>query len=146
MTFQEKDFNKIFSTNLKKFLELYDMTQLDLAKRLNVSNTSVSNWCMGTKSPRMDKVDAMCKIFHCKRSDLMEDNTLQDNTIFKLPKIMNYYNQLNDIGKHEATKRVEELTYFPQYALDQVNAAHALSGASEEDKQHDEDIMDDDNF
>lgn len=27
-----------------------------------------------------------------------------------------------------------------------VNAAHAISGSSEEDKQHDEDIMDDENF
>ena len=59
---------------------------------------------------------------------------------------MEYYNQLNDFGKREATKRVEELTYFPQYSLNQVNAAHAIIGSSEEDQQHDEDIMDSDDF
>lgn len=36
---------------------------------------SVSNWCKGTKTPRMDKVDAMCKLFNCRRSDLMELKT-----------------------------------------------------------------------
>lgn len=39
------------------------------------------------------------------------------NIIFndKENKIMQYYELLNDIGKHEATKRVEEMTYAPQY-------------------------------
>ena len=49
------------------------MTQAELAKRLNVGTTSVYNWCNGIKSPRMDKVDAMCDIFNCKRSNLIED-------------------------------------------------------------------------
>lgn len=69
----EADFNKVFSKKLNYYLTKYDMTQLELSKKLNVGTTSVSNWCRGIKSPRMDKVDAMCKIFNCKRSDLMED-------------------------------------------------------------------------
>lgn len=71
----ESDFNKVFSKNLRLYLDKNNMTQLDLAKRLNVGTTSVSNWCNALKSPRMDKVDAMCKLFNCSRSDLMEDNT-----------------------------------------------------------------------
>ena len=31
------------------------------------------------------------------------------------PEILEYYNQLNDEGKREATKRVKELTYLPDY-------------------------------
>lgn len=69
----EIDFNKIFSKRLNYYLSKYEMTQLELSKRLKVGTTSVSNWCRGLKTPRMDKVDAMCKIFNCKRSDLMED-------------------------------------------------------------------------
>ena len=49
------------------------MTQSELAKKLGVSTQSVTNWCKGAKSPRMDKVDAMCSIFNCKRTNLMED-------------------------------------------------------------------------
>lgn len=67
------DFNAIFSKNLRRRLEISGMTQAELARKLGVGTTSVSNWCKGTKVPRMDKVDAMCAIFSCRRSDLMED-------------------------------------------------------------------------
>lgn len=59
-------------------------------------------------------------------------------------KIMQYYEQLNDIGKHEATKRIEELTLITRYVKEDttyVKAAHAIDGATEEEKTHDEDIM-----
>ena len=69
----EKDFNTIFSKRLRFFLNKYEMTQNELAKRLGVGTTSVYNWCNGIKTPRMDKVDAMCNIFNCRRSDLMEE-------------------------------------------------------------------------
>lgn len=69
----------------------------------------------------------------------------------KIPKIMQYYDQLNDIGKHEATKRVMELTEVPRYLkkdTNYVNAAHAdnYMDAPEELRQLEEDIMDDENF
>lgn len=90
--------------------------------------------------------------------------------------LMRSFNKLNKVGQSEAIKRVEELTYISKYidkkpsriyepfskeyvdkvAEDnkdlysdeylQINAAHEIKGASEEDKQHDEDIMNDDNF
>ena len=62
---------------------------------------------------------------------------------------MQYYEQLNDIGKHEATKRVEELTMVPRYVNEDIvyiNAAHPIEGATEEEKQFDDDIMNDENF
>lgn len=69
----EKDFNIIFSTNLLHFLKTNNMTQAELAERLEVSTATTSNWCNGIKLPRMDKIDKMCKIFNCLRSDLIED-------------------------------------------------------------------------
>ncbi len=73
----EKEFNEVFSKRLRYYLDKYDITQVELAKKLGVGSTSVYNWCNGIKTPRMDKVDAMCDLFHCKRSDLMEE-TIQD--------------------------------------------------------------------
>jgi transcriptional regulator with XRE-family HTH domain len=69
----ERRFNEIFSERLRHYLSEYNMTQLEFSKRLGVGTTSVYNWRNGIKTPRMDKVDAMCKIFNCKRSDLIED-------------------------------------------------------------------------
>ncbi len=69
----EQEFNAIFSKRLRYYLSKLDMTQAELANRLGVGTTSVYNWCNGIKTPRMDKVDAMCDLFQCKRSDLMEE-------------------------------------------------------------------------
>lgn len=74
MNMSERDFNTIFSERLRYYLDKYEITQLELSKRLGVGTTSVYNWCNGIKTPRMDKVDAMCELFHCKRSDLMNDS------------------------------------------------------------------------
>lgn len=71
----EREFNAIFSERLRYYLNKYEMTQLELSKLLGVGTTSVYNWCNGIKTPRMDKVDAMCNIFNCRRSDLMEERS-----------------------------------------------------------------------
>lgn len=78
----EREFNIIFSERLRYYLNKYDMTQIELAKKLGVGSTSVYNWCNGIKTPRMDKVDSMCRIFNCKRSDLMVDVTRQEDTYY----------------------------------------------------------------
>lgn len=69
----EQEFNAVFSKRLRYYLSKYNMTQIELAKKLGVGTTSVYNWCNGIKTPRMDKVDAMCDLFHCKRSDLISE-------------------------------------------------------------------------
>lgn len=81
----EREFNDIFSERLRFYLNKYEITQLELSKRLGVGTTSVYNWCNGIKTPRMDKVDAMCEIFHCKRSDLMNDNANDQETTSPSP-------------------------------------------------------------
>lgn len=75
----EKDFNILFGNNLKYQLSINNISQVELANKLNVSATSVSNWCKGTKTPRMDKVDAICELLGIRRSDLMSDKTEQSS-------------------------------------------------------------------
>lgn len=69
----EREFLSVFSKRLRYYLELNNMTQRELAEELGVGPTSVHNWLSGQKAPRMDKVDRMCEIFHCRRSDLIQD-------------------------------------------------------------------------
>lgn len=78
----EQDFNILFSKNLNYYLDKNDKTQLDLANHLKVSTSAVSAWCRGVKTPRMDKVDAMCKYFGIRRSDLMEDKDTEAGYYF----------------------------------------------------------------
>lgn len=69
----EADFNKIFSQRLKYYMDKNDINQVELSRLLRVSATTVSDWVRGRKTPRMDKVDKMCVIFNCHRSDLIND-------------------------------------------------------------------------
>ena len=104
----EQEFNQIFSKQLKHQLQIHEMTQSDLAKRLGVSTQSVTNWCKGAKTPRMDKVDSMCKIFNCRRSDLMEEkSSISLNNNDKT--ILDKYHLLNDEGKQRLLDRADEL-------------------------------------
>lgn len=75
----EKEFNLLFSKNLNHYLQINGKAQLDLAKYLGASPSAVSAWCRGIKTPRMDKVDAMCEYFHIRRSDLMEDKSVSNS-------------------------------------------------------------------
>ena len=76
----ESDFNRIFSKNLRYYLELRGKTQAELAKFVGVSTAAVNTWCQGLKNPRMDKTDKICAFLNCRRSDLMEEHSHDDQT------------------------------------------------------------------
>jgi len=75
----EQDFLKIIAENISLLLQENNMTQKDLADALGVSGGAVSHWCNAVKSPRIDKVDAMCELFHCRRSDILEKRSTDES-------------------------------------------------------------------
>lgn len=72
MANNKNEIQAIFSSNLKDLLKSKNATQLELAKFLNVSNTTVNNYVKGYNMPRMDKIDGICNFFNINRSDLIE--------------------------------------------------------------------------
>ena len=125
------DFNQIFSNRLQYYLRMYDMTQKELSDRLGVGTTSVSNWCKGLKTPRMDKVDAMCQIFHCRRRDLMEipsEDQLYENP-YQLTddesSLIDDYQKLNADGRRKARDYITDLTEQKKYTQDTESSASA---------------------
>ncbi len=66
-------YKKIFSKNLRRLMDTSDKSQTDIINDLGFTRSAVSSWVIGTRLPRMDKVDALANYFHCKRSDLIED-------------------------------------------------------------------------
>ena len=80
----EDYYKKIFSKNLKKYMDINAKTQIDLINDLGFNKSAVSTWCNGTRLPRMDKVDMLAKYFGINRSDLIEESTTEN----ELP---NYY-------------------------------------------------------
>ena len=137
---------QIMAENIQYYMKLKGKTRQQVCNSIGVKYTTFTDWVKGNAYPRIDKIELMADYFGISKSDLVEEKYISS----KFPKIIDYYNQLNDFGKREATKRVEERTNLPQYINKDntliVNAAHSISGASEEDRQFDENIMDDENF
>ena len=65
-----------FGDNLKKIRILKKLSQEDLAEKVNVSRQSISKWETGDAYPTMNNLLNLCKIFHCKINDLVNDNII----------------------------------------------------------------------
>lgn len=122
----EKEFNQIFSENLTYYMSKTGTSRGDLAKLLNVSVTSVANWCRGQKTPRMDKVDRMCAHFGIKRSDLMSDPSSAPASRFQdvssptsfspvEERVLHSFRQLNEEGQEKVVDYVRDLVASGQY-------------------------------
>lgn len=60
-----------FGDNLKTIRKNKNMSQEQLAEKINVSRQSVSKWETGESYPEMNHILELCKIFHCKINDLI---------------------------------------------------------------------------
>ncbi len=62
------------SENLKKIRKDNNLSQEDLAEKLNVSRQSVSKWESGVAYPEMDKVLELCKLFDLNIDELLNQD------------------------------------------------------------------------
>lgn len=135
---------------IKQARNMRDVTLNDIAKKVGVAKSTIQRYENGKiNSIKLPVIESIALALNVNPAWIVGKSNEMELPTQKLPLIFQYYNQLNDIGRHEATKRVEELTYIPQYRAGSeplLNAAHEIPGASEEDKKHDDDIMDDENF
>jgi len=61
--------NLLFLRHLKG-----NMTQEDLAEKMNISRQTVSKWELDTAQPEMDKAIELCKLFNCSLDNLFCDD------------------------------------------------------------------------
>ena len=47
------------SKNIKHYMELKNLKQIDIAKSVGASKATVSNWINGIQMPRTDKIDLL---------------------------------------------------------------------------------------
>lgn len=108
---------KIYNLRIQKGLTLEE-----LGNMVGVGKSTVRKWENGMiANMKRDKILKVSEVLDTTPAYLMgwKEDPIQNES----PKIMQYYEQLNDIGKQEAEKRVEELTYLPHYTLE-IKAAH----------------------
>lgn len=84
----DEQYRKTFVKKLHYYMDLKGINQTDLMNDLDLSSSTVSNWCTGQKMPRMGKIQMLADYFGIEKSDLIEDKqgTLSSSQISKLKK------------------------------------------------------------
>lgn len=116
------------------------ITLAQIAEKLGVTEATAQRYeCGNIKSIPYEYMCAYGEILNCSPCYLMGWEE-KEYTKESSPKIMQYYELLNDIGKHEATKRVEEMTHAPQYMREDVADYLAVRAAHNDAETTDEEL------
>lgn len=110
---------------IKYARNLRDVTLDDIAKKVGVAKSTIQRYENGKiNTIKIPVVESIALALNVNPSWIIGKSEEMELPTQKIPKIIQYYNNLNDIGKQEATERVKELTYIPKYSTFGVKAAH----------------------
>lgn len=69
-----------FSENLQNLRKIKNMSQEQLAEKLDVSRQAVSKWESGNGYPETEKIITICEIFDCSMDNLLKGKITADTT------------------------------------------------------------------
>ena len=120
--------------NIKKWRELRNLKQSELAEVLGVSDKTISSWEINRTEPKMGMVEKICKALNCKKTDIIgadsEMTSVQPDIVISFPngsqvlvemkratqlqekclaRLLKYYSLLNEIGQKKALDNLEDL-------------------------------------
>lgn len=120
--------NELTAKRIQLALSNSNMKPQELANKSGIGKSSISQYVNGSHIPGNISAEKIGNILQVNPLWLMGfdvpmERQNNDVTGEIAPKIIQYYNQLNDIGKHVATERVKELTEVSRYSHN-TKAAH----------------------
>ena len=68
-----EELKNLFSEQLRKCLENSDITMTELAKKIGVSQATISDWCNGKKAPRFNKIEQLANFFNVPATYFFKD-------------------------------------------------------------------------
>lgn len=68
------ELNATFAHNLRRYLEVNEVTQADLSRYMDISTASVAKWATGKTIPRFDKLRKICDWLFIEPSDLINEH------------------------------------------------------------------------
>ena len=71
MTDEEQ--KRVFAKNLNKYIDLNNKQQIDVAKELDISPTTLNMWCKGNSMPSTGKIRKLADYFRIGMSDLTDE-------------------------------------------------------------------------
>ena len=160
------------ATRLKLIMKERKLRQVDILEKckpfclkfdVKLGRNDLSQYVNGKVEPGQEKLTILGMALNVSEAWLMGFDVPKERTSMHskndFPKIASYFNKLNILGKETATEQVRLLTLDEKYTKpDNIisivkepesdylapNAAHSNDGATQEEIQHDEDIMDND--
>lgn len=105
----EKTVREIFADNLCCIMEEKGKSQADIRRELNISSTTVSDWCNGKKYPRVDTIERIADYLGVSYTDLAVEGAYS-KTDRELVKVV----RCNDCKKRFTEECGLRLTYMPR--------------------------------
>lgn len=154
---------KSIAERIKEALEIRRMRQVDLVEKTGIGKSSISTYISGEYEPKQRNIYKIAKALDVSEAWLMGYDVSMEREPRNIERpafntehivisdgersLLNKYRALDDKGKH-TVDTILEMEYNrhndKSYLL--PDAAHEIKGATEEDRQHDDDIMNNDNF
>lgn len=108
--------NAEIGDRIKYARDLRNATLDDIAKKVGVTKSTVQRYENGKiNTIKIPVVESIAVALNVNPSWIVGKSDVMELPTQKVPKIIEYYELLNDTGKREATKRVQELTELSQY-------------------------------
>ena len=115
-----KEINRNISRNIRHYMDTLNVTQIELSKLLNCSNTTVSMWIQGNSTPRMDKIDKMCEIFGCSRQDLIADTVKEPEDILHDQLVSSFVNDFVELSPEQKLRVIAYMRQLMKGKEDEV--------------------------
>lgn len=113
----ENEYAKIIAKNLKRIAYEHQKTQADIARDLRLNPGTVSSWMVGTRVPRMDKIDLLCNYFNCSRTEIMEEEptSRRESVTDEEQELLHLFRKLAPEGRRAALNAVRYFQTVPEY-------------------------------
>ena len=156
MKIESEDIKKNISTNITKYREKANLSQKELATKLNTSPSRVSNWEQGNNCPSIDILFDVCRILDVSINDIYGVYPTSSFSLsYDEQDHIKKYRSLDKAGqehvdavlsweaehKNDVNKLLNRLS---AYSNEYLNAAHERADATAEEKAISDAIMMDD--
>ncbi|MCR5119490.1 MAG: helix-turn-helix domain-containing protein [Lachnospiraceae bacterium] len=115
----DKEQREIFRKNLLNEINRSGKRQIEIAEAIGVSQQTFNTWCRGIALPRIGKIELLASFFGIPKSALLDAPAAVASAPSSLSQdqesLLQKYEELNDLGKEEALKRVSELAEIQKY-------------------------------
>lgn len=122
---------------LKKALVIRDLKPVDLVEKTGIPKSAISQYMSGYAKPKQDRIYLISNALNISEAWLMGFDVPMDREEIPMHlsrgeiALLQKFNRLNDIGKSEAQKRIEELTLIEKYTKSILHAAARNGGLKE---------------